>query len=157
MVYRKRYLYRCIARYVKFQVGTSNNSGSSWRLFFSVLIQVSRSNSSTFSLGRLRGVIGRVNWRKSRACYVDYLDDRFGFCLSDSIVVWCRHYVSRLELRLTQPRSAGSTTCTRCRHGATRRWWESARFHLCLRQGAGRQFAWLEAGSNKIALSHPAH
>ena len=36
-------------------------------------------------------------------------------------------------------------------------WWESARFHLCLRQGAGRQFVWLEAGSVKMAviLSHP--
>jgi hypothetical protein len=36
-------------------------------------------------------------------------------------------------------------------------WWESARFHLCLRQGAGRQFAWLGVDSVKAALSHPTH
>ena len=36
-------------------------------------------------------------------------------------------------------------------------WWESARFHLCLRQGAGRHFAWLEVGSGKAALSCPTH
>jgi len=36
-------------------------------------------------------------------------------------------------------------------------WWVSARFHLCLRQGAGWQFAWLEAGSGKMALSYPTH
>ena len=36
-------------------------------------------------------------------------------------------------------------------------WWESARFHLCLRQGAGKLFAWLEAGSVKIAFSRPGH
>ena len=35
--------------------------------------------------------------------------------------------------------------------------WESARFHLCLRHGAGRQFAWLEVGSVKTALSRPTH
>jgi len=29
-------------------------------------------------------------------------------------------------------------------------------FYLCLRQGAGRQFAWFEVGSGKIVLSHPA-
>ena len=36
-------------------------------------------------------------------------------------------------------------------------WWESARFHLCLRQGAGKQFAWLEFDSVKVALSRPTH
>ena len=38
-------------------------------------------------------------------------------------------------------------------------WWDAsqARFHLCLRQGAGRQFAWLEVGSVKVASSRPAH
>ena len=35
--------------------------------------------------------------------------------------------------------------------------WESARFHLCLRQGAGKHFSWLEVGSVKMALSHPTH
>ena len=34
--------------------------------------------------------------------------------------------------------------------------WDSARFHLCLRQGAGGQFAWFEADSVKKALSCPA-
>jgi len=34
---------------------------------------------------------------------------------------------------------------------------ESPRFHLCLRYGAGKQFAWLEVGSGKMALSRPAH
>ena len=33
----------------------------------------------------------------------------------------------------------------------------AARFHLCLRQGAGKQFAWLGADSVKVTLSHPAH
>ena len=44
-------------------------------------------------------------------------------------------------------------------------YWESERFHLCLpkehrddvQQGAGRQFAWLDAGSVKISLPRPAH
>ena len=43
------------------------------------------------------------------------------------------------------------------------RWWDSARFHLCLppeqrddvRQGAGRLFAWLGVGSVKIASPRP--
>ena len=30
-----------------------------------------------------------------------------------------------------------------------------ARFHLCLRQGAGRLFSWLEVGFVKAALSRP--
>jgi len=34
-------------------------------------------------------------------------------------------------------------------------WWESARFHLCLRQGAGKQFPRLQVGSGKVALSRP--
>jgi hypothetical protein len=38
-----------------------------------------------------------------------------------------------------------------------RPWGRRARFHLCLRQGAGRQFAWLEADSCKVALSRPTH
>jgi hypothetical protein len=33
----------------------------------------------------------------------------------------------------------------------------AARFHLCLRHGAGRQFAWLGVGSGKMALSRPTH
>ena len=36
-------------------------------------------------------------------------------------------------------------------------WYDSPRFHLCLRQGAGRQFSWLKVGSGKAALSRPAH
>src|SRR5688572_1335691 len=36
-------------------------------------------------------------------------------------------------------------------------WWESARFHLCLRQGAGRQFPRLEVDSAKMAFSRPTH
>jgi hypothetical protein len=36
-------------------------------------------------------------------------------------------------------------------------WWESARFHLCLRLGAGRQFLWLKPGSVKAAFSRPTH
>ena len=36
-------------------------------------------------------------------------------------------------------------------------WWESARFHLCLRQGAGKQFAWLGVDSVKVAFSRSAH
>ena len=48
------------------------------------------------------------------------------------------------------------------------RWWEAARFHLCLhpvrvvspsrRNGlaAGKQVTWLEVGSGKMALSRPS-
>jgi hypothetical protein len=31
----------------------------------------------------------------------------------------------------------------------------SARFHLCLRQGAGKQFVWLEVGSVKVRCLIP--
>jgi hypothetical protein len=55
----------------------------------------------------------------------------------------------REKRRLTQPRSAGSATCTRplgehqdCRGGSLR---------------VFRHFSWLEAGSVKAALSRPAH
>jgi hypothetical protein len=38
-----------------------------------------------------------------------------------------------------------------------RPWGRRARFHLCLRQGPGKQFVWLEVGSGKAVLSRPAH
>jgi hypothetical protein len=33
----------------------------------------------------------------------------------------------------------------------------AARFHLCLWQGAGKQFAWLEVDFVRAASSRPAH
>jgi len=36
-------------------------------------------------------------------------------------------------------------------------WWDSPRFHLCPRQGAGKQFPRLQVGSGKVALSRPTH
>ena|SRR5215207_858217 len=73
-------------------------------------------------------------------------------------MVYC---TNRVAARHQTPPNTASRKYTGIMHPNPKehrgRWWESARFHLCLRQGAGRQFAWLGVGSVKSALSCPAH